>query len=136
MVDYLLIQTSKSKRRIFFKNLGVVLNSYLSKYEHIILLGDLNLTTFNKYLADLMSLFKGSRVVEIVSFDCPKKTRNVIFFRLLSFCFEIKGLSLTYQKVSSKNNLHFLVKPSTENSYFRVNIFYLDELQLPMKISK
>ena len=36
----------------------------------------------------------------------------------------------------SKNNLRFLVKLSTENSYFRVIIFYLDELQLPIKISE
>ena len=34
----------------FLKNLRVVLNNYLSKYEHIILLGDFNLTTSNKYL--------------------------------------------------------------------------------------
>ena len=58
MVGNWTIQTSKSKRRIFFlKNLVVVLNNYLSKYEYIILLGDFNLTTSNKYLADFMTLF-------------------------------------------------------------------------------
>ena len=58
MVGNWTIQTSKSKRRIFFlKTLVVVLNNYLSKYEYIILLGDFNLTTSNKYLADFMTLF-------------------------------------------------------------------------------
>ena len=37
---------------------------------------------------------------------------------------------MTYQKILSKNNLHLLVKLSTENSYFRVSIFYFLELQL------
>ena len=58
---------------------------------------------------------------------------QVIFF---SFCFKIKGLSLTYQKVSSKNNLCFLVKLPTENSCFRIKIFYFNGLQLSVKISK
>ena len=40
-----------------------------------------------------------------------------------------------YWKVSSKNKLLFLVKLSTENSSFRVNIFYFDVLQLPIIIS-
>ena len=58
MVGNWTIQTSKSKRRIFFlKTLVVALNNYLSKYEYIILLGDFNLTTSNKYLADFMTLF-------------------------------------------------------------------------------
>ena len=43
---------------------------------------------------------------------------------------------LYYPLVSSKNKLRFLVKLSTENSYFQVIIFYLDELQLPVKISQ
>ena len=52
-----LYKPPNQKEEYIFKNLGVVLNNYLSKYEHIILLGDFNLTTSNKYLADFMTLF-------------------------------------------------------------------------------
>ena len=52
-----LYKPSNQKEEYFFKNLGVVLNNYLSKYENIILLGDFNLTTSNKYLPDFMTLF-------------------------------------------------------------------------------
>ena len=52
-----LYKPPNQKEEYFFKNLGVVFNNYLSKYEHIILLGDFNLTTSNKYLADFMTLF-------------------------------------------------------------------------------
>ena len=52
-----LYKRPNQKEEYFCKNLGVVLNNYLSKYEHIILLGDFNLTTSNKYLADPMKLF-------------------------------------------------------------------------------
>ena len=52
-----LYKPPNQKEEYSFKNLGVVLNNYLSKYEHIILLGDFNLTTSNKYLADFMTLF-------------------------------------------------------------------------------
>ena len=45
------------KEEYFLKNLGVVVNNYLSKYEHLILIGDFNLTASNKYLADFMMLF-------------------------------------------------------------------------------
>ena len=70
-------------------------------------------------------ILKVACMIKITSFDSPKKARSVFlfFFKLHSFYFEIHLLSLTYQKVSSKNNLHFLVKLPTENSYFRVNIF-------------
>ena len=57
MVDNWPLQTPNQKEEYFFKNLGVVLNNYLSKYEHIIFLGDFNLTTSNKYIADFMTLF-------------------------------------------------------------------------------
>ena len=50
-----LYKPPNQKEEYIFKNLGVVLNNYLSKYEHIILLGDFNLTTSNKYLADFMT---------------------------------------------------------------------------------
>ena len=52
-----LYKPRNQKEEYFFKNLGVVLNNYLFKYKHIILLGDFNLTTPNKYLADFMTLF-------------------------------------------------------------------------------
>ena len=52
-----LYKPPNQKEEYFFKNLGVVLNNYFSKYEHIILLGDFNLTTSNKFLADFMTLF-------------------------------------------------------------------------------
>ena len=44
MVDNWTIQTFKSKKEYFLKNLDVVLNNYLSKYEHY-LLGDFDLAT-------------------------------------------------------------------------------------------
>ena len=65
MVDNWTIQTSKSKIRIFKKNLGVVLNDYLSKYEHIILLRGFNLTTSKKYLADFITLFNLQSLINI-----------------------------------------------------------------------
>ena len=40
------------------------------------------------------------------------------------------------QGLSSSDNLRFLVKLSTKNSYIRVNIFYFDELHLLVKVSK
>ena len=84
--------------------------------------------------------FKVACVVEITSFDTPKKAKCLFFiffiFRLLSSRFQIQGLPLMYQKVSSKNDLRFLVKLSTENSSFMVNVFYFDKLQLAIKISK
>ena len=52
-----LYEPPNQKEEYFLKNLGVVLNNYLSKYEHIIHIGDFNLTTSNKYLADFMTLF-------------------------------------------------------------------------------
>ena len=52
-----LYKPPNQKEEYFSKNLFVVLNNYLSKYEHIILLGDFNLTTSKKYLADFMMLF-------------------------------------------------------------------------------
>ena len=44
-----LYKPPNKKEEYFFKNLGVVLNNSVSKYEHIILLGDVNLTTSSKY---------------------------------------------------------------------------------------
>ena len=49
---------------MFLKHLGVVLNNYLSsEYEYIILLGDFDLTTPNKYLADFMTLFNPESLI-------------------------------------------------------------------------
>ena len=49
-----LYKPPNQKEEYFKKILGVVFNNYFSKYEHI-LLGDVNLTTSNKYLADFMT---------------------------------------------------------------------------------
>ena len=43
-----LYKPPNQKEDCFLKNLGVFLNNYFSKYEHIILLGDFNLTTSDK----------------------------------------------------------------------------------------
>ena len=52
-----LYKPPNQKEEHYLKNLSVVLNNYLSEYEHIILLRDFNLSTSNKNLADLMTLF-------------------------------------------------------------------------------
>ena len=61
-----------------------------------------------------------------------RKGKSVIFFWELSSCLEIQDLILKYQKVSSKNDLLFQIKLSTERSPFQMIISYL-ELQLPIK---
>ena len=48
-------QITKSKKEYFLKNLRVVLNDLLSKCEHIILLGEFNLSTTNKHLDEFMT---------------------------------------------------------------------------------
>ena len=77
--------------------------------------------------------FKVAHMVEIASFDPPQKASSVIYFQVTQLCFEIQRLALTYQKVSPKNDLCFLVKLSTKNSYFLANIFYFYKLQLLIK---
>ena len=62
------------------------------------------------------------KVANVVEIECRS-------FFSESYC-EIKDLSLTYQKISSKRLLHFHVKLSIENSYFQANISYFEELQL------
>ena len=52
-----LYKPPNQKEEYYLKNLSVALNNYLSEYEHIILLRDFNLSTSNKNLADLMTLF-------------------------------------------------------------------------------
>ena len=49
-----LYKPPNQKEEYFFKSVFVVHDNYLSKCEHI-LLGDFNLTTFNKYVADFMT---------------------------------------------------------------------------------
>ena len=61
-----------------------------------------------------------------------RKGKSVIFFWELSSCLEIQDLILKYQKVSSKNDLLFQIKLSTERSPFQMIISYV-ELQLPIK---
>ena len=51
-----LYKPPNQKGEYFLKNVSVVPNNYLSKCKHIIHLGDFNLTTSNKYLADFMAL--------------------------------------------------------------------------------
>ena len=48
----------------------------------------------------------------------------------------MKCFSLTYQKVSWQNNLHFPVKPYTENSHLQLKIFYFGDLQNLLKFQK
>ena len=103
---------------------------FIFSYRHIyvylfILLCDLN-----------DRVIKVACLLEIVLFGPPKNARGVIFSRNLSFCFKKQGVSLKYQKVSSKNDLLFQLNVSKENSYFLVNIFYFHEHQLAMKISE
>ena len=74
------IQISKPKRKMFLKNLGAVLNNYLSKYEHIILLGDFNLTTSSKYLADFMKSFNLESLINTPTCFQPEKPRRIDLF--------------------------------------------------------
>ena len=55
------------KNDIFKKNLGKVINNYLSKYELNILLGDFNLATSNKYLADFIALFNLESLINVLT---------------------------------------------------------------------
>ena len=60
--------------------------------------------------------------VEIAPFYSPRIARSVFFCFVLffsgnsAFVLKCNALQLTNQKVSSKNNFHFLVKLSIENS--------------------
>ena len=55
------MKTSKSKG-IFLKKSWYILNNYFHKYEHTII-GDLNLLTSQKYLADFMKLLNLESVI-------------------------------------------------------------------------
>ena len=67
-----LYKPPNQKEEYFLKNPGVV-NNYLSKYEHIILLRDFNLTTSNKYLADFTTLFHHESLINTpTSFQADK----------------------------------------------------------------
>ena len=77
MVGNWTIQTSKSKRIFLKKNLGVVLNNYIFKYEHIILLGDFNLTTSNRYLADFRTLFNLESLIKTSTCFQSEKPRCI-----------------------------------------------------------
>ena len=67
-----LYKPPNQKEEYIFKNLGVVLNNYLSKYEHIILLGDFNLTTSNTYLPDFMTFHLESLINTTTWFQSEK----------------------------------------------------------------
>ena len=78
-------------------------------------------------------IFKVARVIEINSFDHAQKKQEASFFSGYS-AFVLK---LMYQKVSSQNNLRFLIKLPTENNLLQgKHFFYFDELRLSIKISK
>ena len=82
------------------KNLGVVLNNYLSKYEHIILLRDFNLTTSNKYLADFMTLFNLESLINTLTCFQSEKPRciNLILTNNNSLLFDHHHLLLTLMR--------------------------------------
>ena len=72
-----LYKSPNQKEEYIFLNLGVVLNNYLSKYEYIILLGDCNLTTSNKYLAYFMTLFNLESLINTPSCFQSEKPRCI-----------------------------------------------------------
>ena len=72
-----LYKPPNQKEEYFLKNLGVVLNNYLSKYEHIILLRDFNLTTSNKYLADFTTLFHPESLINTPTCFQSEKPRCI-----------------------------------------------------------
>ena len=65
---------SPNQKEYFLKNLGVVLHNYFSKYEHIIALGDFNLATSNKYLADFITLFNLESLINTPT--CPHSKKS------------------------------------------------------------
>ena len=89
-----LYKPPNQKEEYIFKNVGVVLNNYLSKYEHI-LLGDFNLTTSNKYLADFMT-FNLESLINTPTWFQSEKPRCT-------------GLILTNKKSLFKNSKTFEV---------------------------
>ena len=72
-----LYKPPNQKEEYFLKYIGVLLNNYLSKYEHITLLGDFNLTTSNKYLADLITLFNLESLINTPTCFQSKKPRCI-----------------------------------------------------------
>ena len=100
-----LYKPPNQKEEYIFKNLGVVLNNYLSKYEHIILLGDFNLTTSNKYLADFMTLFNLESLINTPTCFQSEKPRCI-------------DLILTNKKSSLKNSKTFEVWISDHHHLF------------------
>ena len=112
-----LYKPANQKEEYFFKNLGVVLNNYLSKYDHIILLGDFNLTTSNKYLADFMTLFNLESLINTPTCFQSEKPRCI-------------DLILTNKKSLFKNSKtfevgisdhHHLVLTSMRSEYIQGN---------------
>ena len=94
-----------------------MLNNYLSKYEHTIVLGDFNSTTSNKYLADFITLFNLESLINIPTCFQSKKPRCV-------------DLILTNKKSLFKNSKtfevgisdhHHLVLTSMRSQYIQGN---------------
>ena len=101
-----LYKPPNQKEEYFLKNLGVVLNNYLSKYEHIILLRDFNLTTSNKYLADFTTLFHPESLINTPTCFQSEKPRCI-------------DLILTNKKSLFKNSKTFEVGISSPS--FNIN---------------
>ena len=108
-----LYKLPNQQEEYFFKNLGVVLNNYLSKYKYIILLGDFNLATSNKYFADFMTLLN----LESLTNTAAEKPRCI-------------DLILTHEKNLFKNSKtfgieisghHHLVLRSMRSQYIQDN---------------
>ena len=112
-----LYKPPNQKEEDSFKNLGVVLNNYLSKYEHIILLGNFNLTTSNKYLADFMKLFNLESLINTSTCFQSEKPRCI-------------DLTITNKKSLLKNSKtfevgisdnHHLILTSMRSQYIQGN---------------
>ena len=76
------------------------------------------------------------RVVEIAFLTLPKGQGASFFSGSSVFVLKNRVYHWRNTKFHQKNDLRFQLKFSAENSYFRVNIFYFDDHQLSMKISK
>ena len=110
-----LYKPPNQKEECLLKNLGVALNIYLSKYKHIILLGDFNLTTSNKYLADFMTLFNLESLINTPTCFQSEKPRCI-------------DLILTNKKSSFKNSKTFEVGIS-EHHYLVLRSLRLQYIQ-------
>ena len=106
-----------NQKEDFFKNLAVVLNNYFSKYEHIILLGDFNLTTSNKYLADFMTLFNLESLINTPTCFQSEKPRCIDL--ILTNKMSLLKNSKTFRVGISDH--HHLILTSMRSQYIQGN---------------